>query len=528
MRRALLVCASLTLGAVAWLTVARVETEQQRPARGRSLALVGLDITEAGCVCIGPCLAPFDATGKGWCWTQGRFGGYGKEEDLSSCGQWYGVSRYNGANGRWDYCEERREPPNSYKPIGGKPQLLWQNVAELVSTDLRRIATFASIAYCLHGNQPNCYASFAQGDDLWSSAVMRWSCPACAQLNHNQSIEPRSAATTCASFYDIASFAVYDRDLNAVIISVQGTVSDATRMVDATTQQFAPWTGLSGDGLWQRARVHAGFYSAFEELQGGVYDMLDRLHASTLHSLPVAPKLIVTGHSLGAAVASLLAFDLGSMWDWASRHGRDPSCGAEAPCGTAMPRNPRNDGLRAPWRLRRPAVVAFASPRVGNAAFAELYARLVTEHYNFYNAEDIIPAIPWMPGSYVTNPGWAVLYPMQAWTSTERAHNYTACYVSALGQVPEECRVQDHGFANGNIMRDAAYAARRLGRTDAMHCMLAGQYLCSSEPTCGPRPVPPPLPERNATNATAQARGGKGAGRNNWNNPACRYWGRGC
>jgi triacylglycerol lipase len=73
----------------------------------------------------------------------------------------------------------------------------------------------------------------------------------------------------------------------------------------------------------------------------------------------------VTGHSLGAALATLLAFDLG--------------------CRTASAQIPG---------LTPPVVYTFASPLVGDKAFATAYGGLVPESYRIANEPDLVPKMP--------------------------------------------------------------------------------------------------------------------------------------
>jgi triacylglycerol lipase len=73
--------------------------------------------------------------------------------------------------------------------------------------------------------------------------------------------------------------------------------------------------------------------------------------------------LYVAGHSLGAAIATLLAFDV--------------ACRAKN--GAPLP---------------VPTVYTFASPRVGTAPFASAYDTLVPESYRIANAPDLVPHTP--------------------------------------------------------------------------------------------------------------------------------------
>jgi triacylglycerol lipase len=75
--------------------------------------------------------------------------------------------------------------------------------------------------------------------------------------------------------------------------------------------------------------------------------------------------IYVTGHSLGSALATLLAFDLGCQ----ATSGKQPN-------------------------LSLPIVYTFASPLVGDKAFAAAYDGLVQESYRITNEPDLVPKMP--------------------------------------------------------------------------------------------------------------------------------------
>lgn len=95
---------------------------------------------------------------------------------------------------------------------------------------------------------------------------------------------------------------------------------------------------------WQAGvKVHAGFKDAYEAVR-------DKLHA-LIDARP--GPLVITGHSLGAALATLAASD---------------------------------------FKNRAPKLVTFGSPRVGDAAFASLFAGQQVTRY--VDCADIVPRVP--------------------------------------------------------------------------------------------------------------------------------------
>eukprot|EP00747_Dinoflagellata_sp_TGD_P170710 gnl/TRDRNA2_/TRDRNA2_202970_c0_seq1.p1 gnl/TRDRNA2_/TRDRNA2_202970_c0~~gnl/TRDRNA2_/TRDRNA2_202970_c0_seq1.p1 ORF type:complete len:439 (+),score=56.07 gnl/TRDRNA2_/TRDRNA2_202970_c0_seq1:90-1406(+) len=111
------------------------------------------------------------------------------------------------------------------------------------------------------------------------------------------------------------------------------------------------------------ANVHRGFQEAYLSLRGGVFGMLDdsllRLWGS--HDQESSILALVTGHSLGGALATLAAFDL------ATTRGYEVRC------------------------------VVWGAPRVGDAAFVARYNAAVAKHARFVNKFDIVPRVPMSP-----------------------------------------------------------------------------------------------------------------------------------
>lgn len=104
---------------------------------------------------------------------------------------------------------------------------------------------------------------------------------------------------------------------------------------------------------WGDARVHHGFKSAYQSI-----------HAGLMEILPPHVSLVIAGHSLGGALATLCA-----------------------------------DHLAALFTITN--VFTFGAPRVGNAQFAGEYSAILGRRtVRLVNAGDPVPHVPWIFGTY--------------------------------------------------------------------------------------------------------------------------------
>jgi triacylglycerol lipase len=131
----------------------------------------------------------------------------------------------------------------------------------------------------------------------------------------------------------------------AVVIAFRGTRSGTEWITDSdfgyTAYPFVAEAGFT----------HAGFT--------GIYATTREQIIPVLRTLSAAKRLYVTGHSLGAALATLHALD--------------------AAVNT---------------QFRSPTMYNFASPRVGNRQFAARYDRAIRSSIRIINSADIVPMLP--------------------------------------------------------------------------------------------------------------------------------------
>ena len=140
----------------------------------------------------------------------------------------------------------------------------------------------------------------------------------------------------------------------AIIVAFRGSRSPLDFIHDAECY-FASYVRNVEVGL-----VHSGFLGDFESLKAEVIQQV-----LALRKLYVTVKIYVTGHSLGGALAILAALELRAQ------------------------------------QLTPALVVTFGQPRVGNAAFAQLYnAQLRENTWRVINQNDVVPRTPGWLFSY--------------------------------------------------------------------------------------------------------------------------------
>ncbi|WEK55266.1 MAG: lipase family protein [Candidatus Cohnella colombiensis] len=130
-----------------------------------------------------------------------------------------------------------------------------------------------------------------------------------------------------------------------IVVAFRGTSSMTDWISDAIASQIK-YKYVKGAG-----QSHRGITT--------IYDSARRSIMETLRKLSSSKVLLITGHSLGGALATLCALDVAVNTDF-----------------------------------QPPIVYSYGAPRVGDLDFARCYGVLVDQTYRIYNRFDVVPTLP--------------------------------------------------------------------------------------------------------------------------------------
>ncbi|KAJ6721658.1 hypothetical protein OIU85_024720 [Salix viminalis] len=162
-----------------------------------------------------------------------------------------------------------------------------------------------------------------------------------------------------------------DNARKRLVVAFRGT--EQVRWKDLRTDLMVVPTGLNperiGGDFKQEVQVHSGFISAYDSVRIRIISIIKLLisYIDNGAEPPFKWHVYVTGHSLGGALATLLALELSSS-----------------------------------QLVKRGAISVtmynFGSPRVGNKKFAEAYNQKVKDSWRVVNHRDIVPTVPRLMG----------------------------------------------------------------------------------------------------------------------------------
>ncbi|XP_048322047.1 lipase isoform X2 [Ziziphus jujuba] len=182
------------------------------------------------------------------------------------------------------------------------------------------------------------------------TALFTWTCSRCDGVTEGfEVIELVVDVQNC-----LQAFVGVAKDLNAIIIAFRGTQEHSIQnwIEDLYWKQL----DIEYPGMPDDAMVHHGFFSAYHNttIRHGILDAVKR--AKKYYG---DIDVIVTGHSMGGAMASF--------------------------CGLDLIVNRKSKNVQ---------VITFGQPRVGNEAFASQYSKLVPNTIRVTNGHDIVPHLP--------------------------------------------------------------------------------------------------------------------------------------
>lgn len=172
----------------------------------------------------------------------------------------------------------------------------------------------------------------------------------------------------------------------AFVLVIRGTIGFVEWLDDA---EWCPRIGHPAAG-----EVESGFWGIYGSLTlrqpGGGADLP---FAAAVTAIVGSGTLTVTGHSLGAAIANLAAFDLAD-----------------------------------PQRLSsRVSACLIASPKPGDAAFAAAFAKRCPSHVSWVNSADLVPRVP-MGFGYARMPNVVTLDPAGKIEAGVANQHHAICY----------------------------------------------------------------------------------------------------
>ena len=190
------------------------------------------------------------------------------------------------------------------------------------------------------------------------SALASWTCPRCSPPSSNAP-PLRHVQVLWNASSQVQGYVAYEAASNLTVIAFRGSVGTLNWLEDFDVS-LVPRPDACAE-----CQVSKGFFlDTYQTIAQDVRDALAAVRAAVGGPSPV----LVTGHSLGAALAELLAYDLAT----AAAAGGPP--------------------------VQLAAVLTFGKPRVGNAAWAAAWTAVLQSAtpvaYRVVHYEDPVPHLP--------------------------------------------------------------------------------------------------------------------------------------
>ena len=230
-----------------------------------------------------------------------------------------------------------------------------------------------------------------------------WTCPYC---NGTDLVDVR----VTRGQRNVRGYVGWDARAERAVVAFRGTEpSSLENWLENLDAHHSEWELLPEPGEVvppPPVRVHAGFLDSWRELRAGTFAALADIAATRFAEkkrnnenarLPV----VVTGHSLGGALATLAAFELAaSGYDAAeagTRAARETNAAAERRMAHTNAFGAASAPPPPPPRARAlvEGVRTFGSPRVGDILFAAAYRAVLGDRtWRVTHAHDVVPSVP--------------------------------------------------------------------------------------------------------------------------------------
>lgn len=243
-------------------------------------------------------------------------------------------------------------------------------VPETTRVEIERMTLYSRIAYC-------------------PDNIDTWKCgKACLEPLVNGTIQTSIAH---AEERQISGFVAYNARIDSIIVSFKGS-SNARNFLDDLYSKQVDCKIQNVPGM----KVHAGFQDSYFAIRDSMMDSIN----SSIAKHPNA-SIRITGHSLGAAMAALCAFDIVAT---------------------------------IPTKAASTSLYTFGQPRVGNAVFANtIDAAYPNRIYRTTKSHDIVTQ---MPTPHMFQAQWQH-------HSTEININEKQVLNTCLGQEDDSCSSKD-------------------------------------------------------------------------------------
>lgn len=206
------------------------------------------------------------------------------------------------------------------------------------------LACCATAASSYSHSEGQTYVRFAQAAYCSADGIAAWTCNVCDS-------DVRDVTAIYNDISNIQAYAGYRSASNEVVVAFRGTVGTSIRnwVEDLDAFQTVPWAAKCA-----ACAVHSGFYGSYSSVSDKLVSAV-----KSLRSRHPSAAVVVTGHSLGGAMAAVAAADL---------------------------------AVRIGVPVAK--LVTYGEPRTGNAAFADLISSSVPTVWRITHLKDIVPHVP--------------------------------------------------------------------------------------------------------------------------------------